>query len=44
MKSRRHDEGAFEDEIAAALLDRGYTRVPSEGFDAERGIFPDEVV
>jgi len=42
--SKPYDEAAFEDEIAAALLDRGYTRVPSGGFDAERGIFPDEVV
>ncbi|MDL5363924.1 type I restriction endonuclease subunit R [Halalkalicoccus sp. NIPERK01] len=42
--SKQYDEKAFEDEIAAALLKRGYTRVPSDGFDAERGIFPDEVV
>lgn len=42
--SKQYDEAAFEDEIAAALLKRGYTRVPSDDFDAERGIFPDEVV
>ena len=42
--SKPYDEAAFEDEIVAALLSRGYTRVPSDGFDAERGIFPDEVV
>jgi type I restriction enzyme R subunit len=42
--SKPYDEEAFEDGIAASLLSRGYTRVPSEGFDAERGIFPDEVV
>ena len=42
--SKPYDEAEFEDEIAAALLERGYTRVPSEDFDAERGIFPDQVV
>jgi type I restriction enzyme R subunit len=42
--SKQYDETAFEDEIAAALLKRGYTRVPSDDFDAERGIFPDQVI
>ena len=42
--SKPYDEKEFEDEIAAALLERGYTRVPSGDFDAERGLFPDEVV
>src|SRR6056297_343022 len=42
--SKQYDEAAFEDEIAAALLKRGYTRVPSDSFDAERGIFPDQVI
>jgi len=42
--SKQYDEAAFEDEIAAALLKRGYTRVPSDDFDAERGIFPDQVI
>ena len=42
--SKQYDEAAFEDEIAAALLKRGYTRIPSDDFDAERGIFPDQVI
>jgi len=42
--TKPYDEAEFEDEIAVALLERGYTRIPSRGFDAERGIFPDEVI
>ena len=42
--SKPYDEAAFEDKIAASLLERGYTAIQSERFDAERGIFPDVVV
>ncbi|WP_101294157.1 type I restriction endonuclease subunit R [Halegenticoccus soli] len=43
--SKIHDEGKFEDEIAAHLVNYGgYEHLPSEEFDRERGIFPDVVV
>jgi len=42
--SKPYDEKAFENEIASALLNRGYVRVPSDRFDAERGIFPQQIV
>ena len=42
--SKPYDEEAFENEIAAALLDCGYVRVPSDRFDAERGLFPQQIV
>ena len=37
-------EAAFETVIEAHLLANGYVRVPGEGFDRERAIFPDVVL
>ena len=34
-------EAAFETVIEAHLLDNGYVRLPGDGFDRERAIFPD---
>ena len=42
--SKPYDEKAFENEIASALLDRGYVEMPSDRFDAERGLFPQQIV
>lgn len=43
--SRIYDEESFEDAIEAHLCEHGgYERLPSAGFDAERGFFPDTVV
>ena len=36
----RHTEACFETVIEAHLLEHGYVRVPGEGFDRERAIFP----
>ncbi len=38
------DEAAFETVIEKHLLDHGYVRVPSAGFDRERAIFPETVL
>ncbi len=38
------DEAAFETVIEDHLLNHGYVRVPGEGFDRERAIFPDTVL
>jgi type I restriction enzyme R subunit len=40
----RTSEAAFETVIEAHLLENGYARVAGEGFDRERGIFPDTVL
>jgi type I restriction enzyme, R subunit len=40
----RHSEAAFETVIEAQLLGNGYARVPAEGFDRERAIFPETVL
>lgn len=37
-------EIAFETVIESHLLDNGYTRIPREGFDRERAIFPETVL
>ena len=37
-------EAAFETVIEAHLLDNGYMRLPGDGFDRERAIFPDAVL
>ena len=37
-------EAAFETVIEAQLLDNGYVRLPGDGFDRERAIFPDAVL
>jgi type I restriction enzyme R subunit len=39
-----HTEAAFETVIEAHLLDHGYVRIPKEGFDRERAIFPETVL
>ena len=36
-------EAAFETVIEAQLLGGGYVRLPGEGFDRERAVFPDAV-
>lgn len=40
----RTNEAAFETVIEAHLLQNGYTRIPREGFDRERAIFPETVL
>jgi len=40
----RHTEASFETVIEAHLLESGYTAVAREGFDRERGIFPETVL
>jgi type I restriction enzyme, R subunit len=40
----RHSESVFEAVIEAQLLGNGYARVPAEGFDRERAIFPDTML
>ena len=44
MSTGRHTEAAFETVIEAHLLQNGYTRIPREGFDRERAIFPETVL
>lgn len=44
MEQARHSEFAFETVIEAHLLAKGYVRVPGEGFDRERAIFPGVVL
>lgn len=45
MTPGRHDEGQFETEIVAHLVDHGgYERLASESFDRERALFPDVAV
>ena len=40
----RTNEAAFETVIEAHLIQNGYTRIPSEGFNRERAIFPETVL
>jgi type I restriction enzyme, R subunit len=44
MSTRRDSEAAFETVIEAHLLQNGYVRVPREGFDRHRAIFPETVL
>ena len=39
---KQTSEAAFETAIEAVLLADGYTKLPSDGFDPERAIFPAE--
>ena len=41
---RSTSEAAFETVIEAQLLDNGYVRLPGDGFDRERALFPDAVL
>ena len=41
---RPASEAAFETVIEAQLLDNGYVRLPGDGFDRERAVFPDAVL
>ena len=42
--TKQTGEAAFETVIEAHLLDNGYVRLPGDGFDRERAIFPDAVL
>jgi len=42
--TQRHSEAAFETVIESHLLQNGYVRVPREGFDRDRAIFPETVL